>query len=113
VARFYADECFPKPVVDELRKLGYDALTTSDVGQAGRGIIDETVLAFATARGRAVLTINRRHFVHLHRRSADHGGIIACTQVGREFADMAERINQAVQALADLRGLLIRVDRRT
>jgi hypothetical protein len=63
VARLYANENFPLPVVEELRRLGHDGLTTLEAGRAEQAIPDEAVLAFAVAEGRAVVTINRRHFV--------------------------------------------------
>jgi hypothetical protein len=34
MARFYSDENFPLPVVEELRKLGHDVLTIHEAGQA-------------------------------------------------------------------------------
>lgn len=63
MARLYADENFPLPVVQALRRLGHDVLTSLDAGNAGRAVPDDEVLAFAVAGGRAVLTLNRRHFV--------------------------------------------------
>ena len=38
MASFYADENFRYPVVEELRRLGHDVLTTQEVGRAGHGI---------------------------------------------------------------------------
>jgi uncharacterized protein DUF5615 len=35
MARLYADENFPLPVVEELRRLGHDVLTIYETGQAG------------------------------------------------------------------------------
>jgi hypothetical protein len=43
VARIYANENFPLPVVEELRRLGHDVLTTSEAGNSGRAIPDEAV----------------------------------------------------------------------
>ncbi len=79
MARLYADEDFPYPVVEHLRQLGHDVLTTLDAGRANRGIADQDQLAFATSLGRAVLTRNRGHFARLHSRSALHAGIISIT----------------------------------
>ena len=59
----YVDGDFGYPVVQRLRQLGHDMLTAQEAGQAGQGIEDAAVLAFATAAGRAVLTFNRRHFI--------------------------------------------------
>ena len=48
--------------------------------QANQRITDEDVLAFATEHRRAVVTMNRRDFVRFHRRSAEHAGIVVCSQ---------------------------------
>ena len=64
MARLYADENFNHSAVLELRKLGQDVLTVQEAGRHGRD--DPTVLADATADGRAVITHNRFHFVGLH-----------------------------------------------
>lgn len=61
--RLYANENFPLPVVAALRALGRDVLTSLEAGNAGRSIPDDAVLRFATAQGRALLTINRKHFL--------------------------------------------------
>jgi hypothetical protein len=66
MARLYANENFPLPVVEELMRLGHEVLTTYEAGDAGKSVPDEQVLAFATAEGRALVTINRKHFIHLH-----------------------------------------------
>lgn len=36
MARLYANENFPLPVVNELRRLGHDVLTTQDTDRAGK-----------------------------------------------------------------------------
>jgi Domain of unknown function (DUF5615) len=110
VARLYADENFPLPVVEELRRLGHDVLTIQETGKAHQSTPDEAVLASASADGRAVLTINRKHFVRLHRASAQHAGIIACTY-DPNFTAQAARIHAAIEAQAQLASQLIRVNR--
>lgn len=79
MARLYANENFPFPVVEELRRLRHDAVTVAETGKANRKISDEQVLEFAISEGRAVLTLNHRHFFRLHRQRLDHRGIVACT----------------------------------
>ena len=59
MVKFYSNENFPMDVVMELRRLGYDVLTSYDAGQANQGIPDEDVLTFATQQERAVITLNR------------------------------------------------------
>jgi predicted nuclease of predicted toxin-antitoxin system len=51
VVRFYADEQFPRRVVELLQDLGHDILTVQEAER--RGDLDPTVLAFATANNRA------------------------------------------------------------
>jgi len=66
MAKLLADENFPLPVVSALRQLGHDVLTTSEAGLANQSIGDSVGLNFAHSQGRAVLTLNRKHFVRLH-----------------------------------------------
>ncbi len=110
MARFYADENFPLPVVEELRRLGHDVLTMLEDSKANQSISDEEVLALAVASNRVLLTINRKHFIALHRRSADHSGIVVC-KFDPNFAGQAARIQAAVEAVTELAGQLIRVNR--
>jgi hypothetical protein len=110
MARLYANENFPHPVVAELRRLGHDVLTTSEAGNAGQAVPDEAVLAFARADKRAVLTLNRKHFVRLHRIQSAHEGIIVCT-FDPDFAGQAARIHTALSSQGELPGQLIRVNR--
>ena len=58
MARLYADEDFPLPVVEELRQLGHDVLTSPEAGRDGTPDPDQ--LAFATADGRVLVTHNRK-----------------------------------------------------
>jgi len=108
VARLYANENFPQPAVQALRDLGHDVLTSLEAGNANQGIPDDEVVRFATARGRAVLTQNRRHFHREHRKSSDHGGIITCT-VDANYRALADRIHARLQATPDLKGQLVKV----
>ncbi|MEQ9237973.1 DUF5615 family PIN-like protein [Coleofasciculus sp. E2-BRE-01] len=110
MARFYADEQFPYPVVELLRNLEHDVLTAQEAGNAGQGIPDEAVLAFAITQERAVLTINRDDFIRLHRLNPNHFGIIVCTN-NRNWEQFAVRIDEAVTREEPLPGKLIRVVR--
>ena len=110
MARFYANENFPLPVVLELRRLGHDVLTIQETGKADQRVTDEQVLAFATAGNRAVLTINRKHFIRLHREHPQHSGVIVCT-FDPDFVGQAGRIHAAVTAVPDLAAQLLRVNR--
>jgi len=110
MARFYANENFPLPVVLELRRLGHDVLTVQGTGKAGQRVTDEQVLAYATEENRAVLTINRKHFIRLHRERPRHAGIIVCT-FDPDFLGQAGRIHAVVADAPGIAGQLIRVNR--
>ncbi len=108
--RLYADENFPLPVVAELRRLGHDVLTAFEDGRAHQAIVDEKVLRRSTTLERAVLTMNRIDFLHLHNTRPQHAGIILCT-FDTDFAQQADRIHQSCIGLSEMSGKLIRVNR--
>lgn len=110
MARLYANENFPVEVVQRLRELGHDVLTTHGVGKSNQGIEDDLVLRFAAESGRCVITINRKDFQRLHHSFPDHAGIIICTE-NRDFAVFAARIDEAIRLEAVLTGKLVRVVR--
>jgi predicted nuclease of predicted toxin-antitoxin system len=110
MARFYSNENFPLPVVEQLRTLGHDVLTIQETGKADQSLSDDKVLEFATSENRVVLTLNRRHFIRLHQNSQAHAGIIVCT-FDADFAGQAERIHKAVGTQPSLNGQLVRVNR--
>ncbi len=110
MARLYADEDFPFPVVERLRQLGHDVLTALEAGKANQGIADADQLVFATSLGRAILTRNRKDFIPLHRRSPHHAGIISITD-DPDFDGQASGIDQAIAPLSSLSGQHVRVNR--
>ena len=110
MARLYANENFPLPVVEALRRLGHDVMTIQETGKAEQRTSDDDVLQFTMADDRAVLTLNRKHFIRLHQEQPGHAGIIVCI-VDPDFAGQAARIHAAVETAADLQGQLIRVNR--
>jgi hypothetical protein len=110
MAQLYADENFPLPVVEELRRLGHNVLTMYEDGKAGQSIPDDEVLALASGSDRAILTINRKHFIRLHRQYPEHAGIVACT-FDPDFGGQAGRIHGVVESTGELIGQLIRVNR--
>ncbi len=110
MARIYANENFPLPVVEELRRLGHDLLTIQETGKSGQSLSDKEVLAFASADGRAVLTLNRKHFIRLHNEQLHHEGIIVCT-FDLDFVGQAQRIHGTITTQTRLSGQLIRINR--
>jgi len=89
----YADENFPRPVVDELHRLGHDIVTAQEDGR--QSTPDPDILARAHVLGRAVLTHNRRHFERLHRQGLPHSGILSATQ-DDDVSALAGRIHRAL-----------------
>ncbi len=76
--RFYTNENLSALLVNELRRLGHDVLTSYEAGNANQGIADDRVLMTATANKRCVVTFNRDDFLNLHRSGIEHGGIVVC-----------------------------------
>ena len=95
--------------MEELRLLGYDVLTIQETSKAGKSVPDEEVMDFAIAEGRALLTLNRKHFIRIHRVNRKHMGIIVCT-FDPDFIGQARRIYTAINS-QKLSGQLIRVNR--
>lgn len=110
MVRLYANENFPRQVVEALRALGHDVLTVAEAGNAGQGVPDAEVLAFASNEGRVLLTLHRWDFIQLHAQSQSHAGIVVCTQ-DPDAAGQAERVHAAIHQTGQLRGKLIRVNR--
>ena len=104
--RFYANENFPKPAVIALRTLGHDVLTTAEAQKAG--LSDPDVVAFSTAEKRAVVTLNRRDFIRIHRTGAAHAGIVVARN-DDDFQRLAQRVHDATSHHADLAGVLVEV----
>lgn len=94
----------------KLRELGHEVLTALEAGNANRRIADEAVLASAVSGNRAVLTINRKHFIALHHQMPAHCGIVVCS-LDADSAGQANRIHDAVSQHTHLTGMLIRVNR--
>ncbi len=110
MARLYADEQFPLSVSELLRTMGHDVLTVQEAGNDNLGIPDEEVLTFAIRENRAVITLNRRDFIRLHRANSKHSGIIVSTN-DSDRLKLANRINKAIARVEPLEGKLIRVVR--
>jgi hypothetical protein len=110
MARLYSNENFPRPAAEELRRLGHDILTVQEAGNSGQALPDEQVLDFARDQQRAVVTLNRKHFIRLHQERPDHSGIIVCTY-DPDFPGQARRIHEALEGQGSLAGQLIRVNR--
>jgi hypothetical protein len=111
MARLYADEDVPRPLVEHLRALGHNVLTALEDGQANQSVQDPSVLARATGLGRVVVTHNRKDFKRLHAATPGHAGIVSCTRDDAAPAALAARIDAALAADPDLTGQHIRVNK--
>jgi len=110
VARLYADENFPLPIVEFLRLFGHDVVTTHEAGKSGLRIPDQDVLAYAVKDDRAILTRNWDDFRQLHRSQPDHLGIIICKE-DLNTERQAIQIHEAISNVSTLHNQLIRVIR--
>ena len=111
MARLYSDENFDFNVVEILRSLNHDVLTTNDSGMANQAIPDEAVLAFAISVNRIVVTFNYQDFKNLHRQMPHHCGIIICT-ADKDIPALALRIHEALELEGgELSNKLIRINR--
>ena len=108
--RLLADENLPLPVVEGLRMLGYDVITLQEAGRGSQQCPDEKVLHLAEEQNRAVLTLNRKHFVRLHHLNEKHAGIIVCS-MDLDYVGQARRIHQSIKTCTSIAGLLIRINR--
>jgi tetraacyldisaccharide-1-P 4'-kinase len=106
----YANENFPMPVVLALRKLGIEVTTTSDVGKSDQAISDDDVLNFAIEHEMAVITLNRKDFIKLHRQNSNHFGIMVCT-FNPNFEEQAEQIYEVIMRTDTLKNVLLRINR--
>ena len=97
----YLDEDVHVLVGELLSRRGYRALTTRDAGQLSKLDIDQ--LAYAAARGMAIVTHNRRDFEELHRQYIDagqsHAGIIIAAQ--SPPYELARRLFRLLNALSE------------
>lgn len=105
--KLYANENLRRQLVNELRKLGYDVLTSKDAGQDHQSIPDDEVLRFAHAQSRAVIN-NRKDFRKLHRHGNPHSGLILC-QESRDDFDYAQLIDNQLMGVDNISNQLIEI----
>ncbi len=109
--RLYTNENLPAPAAERLRAPGHDVLPVLADGQANRGVLDKDLLRRAASEGRAVVTLNRRDFVRLHKRDRNHGGIVVCT-ADTDMHALSSRIHDQIRNIDDLAQQLIHVTKR-
>lgn len=106
--RFYANENLAAELVNELRRLGYDVLTSREAGNANQGVPDNEVLSTAAVDGRCVVTFNRDDFLALHRQGMEHGGIVVCKD-DPDRIGLAKVLHEYLVTQQSLHNRLIRV----
>lgn len=112
MARFYSNENLPIDLVEALRQLNHDVLTSYEAGRANQNIPDQEVLAFATADRRCVVTLNRQDFIALHRSGVSHSGIIICKE-DRDYQGQAQALHGYLETSGqDLGDRLIRIQKQ-
>jgi hypothetical protein len=112
MVRFYSNENLAIDLVEAVRHLGYDVLTSYEAQQANQRIPDDEVLRYATINHRCVLTFNRGDFLVLHRSQVEHCGIIACREE-RGYSDQVRVLHEYLEAEnRDLRNRLLRLQKQ-
>jgi predicted nuclease of predicted toxin-antitoxin system len=110
--RFYSNENLAINLVEAIRSLGYDVLTSYEAQQANQGIPDDEVLRYATINNRCVLTFNRGDFLVLHRNQINHCGIIACREE-RDYSVQVQVLHEFLESgNQDLKNRLLRLQKQ-
>jgi len=110
MAKLYANENFPLPVVEELRRLGHDVVTIRETGDSNKAMPDAFILKYASENARILLSFNRKHFIQLHQKHQKHHGIIVCS-FDRDFIALAKRIHEQLTFTTQWEGQLVRINR--
>jgi predicted nuclease of predicted toxin-antitoxin system len=98
----YTDEDVTTDLAPALRRRGYTAQSTAEVGNFRTP--DEAQLTFATERGMALLTSNAQDFIPLarswYRDGREHAGIVISEQMSqRRFGELLRRVLRLLDAL--------------
>lgn len=110
MAQLYANENIAMPVVQALREMGHDVLTTHDAGKGNQAIPDEHVLQYASSTKRVVLTHNHKDFWKL-RNTPGHAGIISAT-ADVDHSALAQRVHRKLEQVKQLEGQFVRITRQ-
>jgi predicted nuclease of predicted toxin-antitoxin system len=87
-----------KPLVNLLRKAGYDVITANEAGLAG--VADSIVLDYAKEQYRVLLTQNCDDFKALHQENPYHPGILVIYHNNDPSKDMSRQA--IVRAISNL-----------
>jgi hypothetical protein len=99
--RFFTDEDIHGALASELRKRGFDAVSTVEAGRSS--VPDDSQLAWATSEERAIVTFNVGDFALLHtdwiESGRHHSGIVVSAQ--RPLGDLLRRLVNLDAALGE------------
>ncbi len=97
----YADENVWLPVVEGLRRRGWEVTTARDEGTLGEP--DEYQLRYAASNGWIVLTFDDDFLSLVERALADvdHAGVIYASQHGRDVGELVRGIDTILQRTRD------------
>jgi len=93
---FIDEDACEEAVISALRRLGFDVLT---VHEAKRLALDDAEqLRYATSLGRAIYSLNARHFAKLHgeflARGESHAGIIVIPRQRYTIGEKVRRLQE-------------------
>jgi hypothetical protein len=113
--RVYLDRHIKPQLAYDLRRDGFDVLTTQEAAMDTAS--DEDQFAFATSQHRAVFTFNIRDFAPLHHEwrtsGREHAGIIVSQQLGgREYGILLARMRRLLNKLTaeEMRNNLVHLE---
>ncbi|MBP0022242.1 MAG: DUF5615 family PIN-like protein [Cyanobacteria bacterium SBLK] len=109
--RFYANENLALILVETLRQLGHDVLTSSEAGNANKGAADREVLSYAATEKRIVITFNRKDFIVLHQSGINHSGSVICKD-DRDYFNQARVIHEYSIEQGSFENRLIRIQKQ-
>lgn len=95
--KFYFDEHIPRAVADGLQRRGVDVLTTQAAGRTG--LPDDEQLAFATAQGRVMVTMDS-DFLILAAQGTHHAGIAYAKPGTRSIGQLIQKLKLIHDLLA-------------
>lgn len=95
----YADENVWMPVVEGLRRRGWDV--TSALEEETLGATDAEHLEYATERGWALLTFDDDFLSLVSDGSVEHVGVVFVPQHGKDIGELVRRLDSTLEANAD------------
>ena len=97
--RLYADENVWMPVVDGLRRRGWDVTTA--VEEETLGATDREHLRYAAERGWPVLTFDDDFLSLVEKAEIEHTGIVFVSQHGKKIGELVRRIDATLTEYAE------------